>query len=1826
MTPDRLPSPLRRMTWDGEQWVTLEASQSTVSDESRRKWFEWANGQQLQPNAVVAANTALELLSTGATAAAAAAAGFIAASRGTMEHVNLLKAEATWIESVVEDLKRQKADAPASLIARYQARHDAVDGAMRLYWSPTAQAAKQVASRPAGEIAQEAEAQRRRNEEARLTAEAQARIRVDEDLRQKRADQEWERRVANVPETAAPSAVTPIAPAPSRPARPPKPPSPPRPPRPSLQEFLSENSILVVSYMGAFLLFVATLLFELYTIKLAGELRFGGVLGLDLIFAAAGVGGLRSKRLRIVGQTYVAIFALLAPLVFVAAYVFLDLHAKGITMDLAFAVSGFACCVLYVALTLRLRVHAYGVLAMLALPVAWFGTADLLNLGVWRGPAFSLLPIVYTLVLFESPRLKVAGDRFSRFALPFVHASAGVALALTIYSLATSDTGWVRWVFASTALGLTVAYTAFRALGGARYGSALAQSALVLAASAAILDSSFGVWRATALSPLVVFFTVVQLRPPWLGPRAQRFAQDARIFVHISAAVVLMALLAELVRMVEWIPWAVAIALAAVAAGYALNRRLGGREPEAIAALASIGAAWTAGVHDIGLADWGAVAITPLLLVYAVAGRRAFSAYADYFVHAGALTAVIFLFLSSPGFVPRDWAIAATFGGLTVGYGAHRVLGAREPSGSFALASFVVTWVMVVDALGVSPWRGPALAPLAVILSVLASRKWRFIPASTQYFTHATLLVALGLVAVDMERAGTWMPAVGVAAAAPFGLAYLVDLTLRRREESAIIALVLLGTAWVCGADALHLGIWRGAAIAPLAVVYAVIESRGARFGPIGELLARYTRYLTHAATAAALAFAFGDMIAAGHWIVWTGSVTVAVITAAYLVSAVLGRSLDSALVAQVAFGAAWSLISTDLNLGEWRGPSLTALVAVYGLVTYRGKRLGPLGGLFARYGVYRAHAAAGLALIFTGYSVGAADAWLTGSITATFLGLAIAYGLICFIGGPLEMAVLALAAFGLAWAAASHDLRLGQWRPTAIALLPAMYAAITYRGQLLGDAGRKFARHGVLFIYAGGGLAFLVLFYVLLAAGVWLPWVAASMFGVLAASYLFAVWLGGGAELGLLFKTAFGLAWVAATFDLVPAAWWPASVAPLVALYTVAAYRGAMARRVGVTIGELAMPFVHIAAGTVVLLAVIETARAGAWLPWSVTVAAFAVSASYFLYSVLSGEVEGPISSMAVLVIGWAGLGQDLNLNSWRGTFLAALGLVFASTTFRGRRLGRAGALFADWSEWFVHAVAVLGLGWVVLDPSHFAASGPVAAVLGMIAVVYALYAWLSGRQPALLVTASAVTLSAVFEINALGLDLAYTSAALTVLAGIGAAVTHFTRDRFFRAGLYVLLVLQLASVATLNPAEHLTEAASLLVATAIVAWVARDSKVSAWLLFTCALFAVDWYWLAQSLPRPPSLTDGSWVAVYGPLPLVFGLVALGLRSLGGRGWAWPLYGFAGAGTVVVSIGALLYGYFELAGALILAYSALLYATSAVEKFWEGAVAAGLSTAFGFWLLLYAAQAAMEWYPAATFGTSALLYALQVPWEVRFARTSDWVQSHRLTGLGGAAISALSSFAFFGLLKPHDWGALAAAAGLIGFGALVIVDGRRHGRPELDYLGAVLMSLAGLWFAFYLGAQSLEWYVILPGAFIVASGVRLPYDDRVRLPNLRLIARILTGAGMFLILGTSAVLTVLEPPNAWLYTSALVVEGVVAVLAGIGFKNRVLLIGGSAGIGISALRAIFVGLTQGWLPVWVVFFVVSIILLGLGAALALMRDRLPQARTRFGETWRDWN
>ena len=62
-------------------------------------------------------------------------------------------------------------------------------------------------------------------------------------------------------------------------------PAPSRPPI-SLRDLFAEHSVLILASLGAFLLVVATVLFELYgTTGLGGGVRLAAVVALDLIFA-----------------------------------------------------------------------------------------------------------------------------------------------------------------------------------------------------------------------------------------------------------------------------------------------------------------------------------------------------------------------------------------------------------------------------------------------------------------------------------------------------------------------------------------------------------------------------------------------------------------------------------------------------------------------------------------------------------------------------------------------------------------------------------------------------------------------------------------------------------------------------------------------------------------------------------------------------------------------------------------------------------------------------------------------------------------------------------------------------------------------------------------------------------------------------------------------------------------------------------------------------------------------------------------------------------------------------------------------------------------------------------------------------------------------------------------------------------------------------------------------------------------------------------------------------------------------------------------------------
>ncbi|HEX7263618.1 MAG TPA: hypothetical protein VF383_05520, partial [Candidatus Dormibacteraeota bacterium] len=175
-------------------------------------------------------------------------------------------------------------------------------------------------------------------------------------------------------------------------------PVPPAPPVPgiSLREIFAEHSVLILAALGAFLLVVATVLFELYgTVGLGGGIRLGAVVALNLVFAGAGYLAHRQERLRSVGSIYIALAAVLLPLVGIAAWTFLALGSRGITVDQALAVTAIACAGAYGFLARNLGLRAYGEMAGVAVLVASWGLSGTIAGDHWRSIGLAVTPLVY---------------------------------------------------------------------------------------------------------------------------------------------------------------------------------------------------------------------------------------------------------------------------------------------------------------------------------------------------------------------------------------------------------------------------------------------------------------------------------------------------------------------------------------------------------------------------------------------------------------------------------------------------------------------------------------------------------------------------------------------------------------------------------------------------------------------------------------------------------------------------------------------------------------------------------------------------------------------------------------------------------------------------------------------------------------------------------------------------------------------------------------------------------------------------------------------------------------------------------------------------------------------------------------------------------------------------------------------------------------------------------------------------------------------------------------------------------------------------------------
>jgi hypothetical protein len=227
----------------------------------------------------------------------------------------------------------------------------------------------------------------------------------------------------------------------------------------------------------------------------------------------------------------------------------------------------------------------------------------------------------------------------------------------------------------------------------------------------------------------------------------------------------------------------------------------------------------------------------------------------------------------------------------------------------------------------------------------------------------------------------------------------------------------------------------------------------------------------------------------------------------------------------------------------------------------------------------------------------------------------------------------------------------------------------------------------------------------------------------------------------------------------------------------------------------------------------------------------------------------------------------------------------------------------------------------------------------------------------------------------------------------------------------------------------------------------------------------------------------------------------------------------------------------------------------------------------------------------------------------------------HELSALGVLALNALISFGGPGFTAAGSTGALTSLVADLTLAGLVLGYGRTEAIAGADYVAALIASLGGFWIARFFDLTNAQFAVLLPGACLLVIGLVMRRRSHID----RIWSDVSLGAGAALLLGTSWIQTYAGPgDDTSIYTALLVVEGIVAVGAGISIKSRVLVTTGGAAISLAALRALFQVIQV--VPLSVVFGAVALLILAVAAVLALGRDQLRDAGTAVGGFWRDWS
>ncbi|MFI5273951.1 MAG: hypothetical protein ACHQ4H_13035 [Ktedonobacterales bacterium] len=620
-----------------------------------------------------------------------------------------------------------------------------------------------------------------------------------------------------------PTAVTPppLAPAASAPAPAATTTAGPAAARPifTWRAFLADQAIAIMAYLGGFLLLIATLSFEVGAWQVLGnQIKLAIVLAVYVLFGVLGFALRRSTQLRTVGRAYLGVFALLTPLVALAAYRF-ELQGLGFPVAGMVCVAAAYAAVIYLALAWRTGFVTYAYLGWTALVVAAMAIPQWAGAGrEWEVAALASSALIMVLIV-SLPRtmpalVRTPGVQVGTIA-SVVAALGSLILGLTLWSshaivpafFAASPAAYAAAAVVVAPLAVSWSL-AWRRLPVSRTMSPLVRDALDWLAAVALTQAAIGVaaWRGASNAAMAEVLTAVALaqlaaalllRVRWMARTWLRYGVEGNALLLAAVATLLTAgaplpdppltfalsagtLIAVAVATLEAAPWL--LLLAGVFASVDYFTLLAGVLPPALGSAvtphAQLLMAFASG--GFALALWAAA-----LGLRAVPRTRRYGLPIYAVALGNALYVLLFVTLQTPGFQTTM---------LVVLTGAAFVAAWRErqPELGGIVTGFFGLLAVLPLTLGVrNDWTVSAVvlvaSLLAIAVRVTLGRRWAFVFYVIALW--ATLLAGFELTIFPMSTTSVELLGLSFAAATLLAAALLATVValLERRPEVMVV-------------------------------------------------------------------------------------------------------------------------------------------------------------------------------------------------------------------------------------------------------------------------------------------------------------------------------------------------------------------------------------------------------------------------------------------------------------------------------------------------------------------------------------------------------------------------------------------------------------------------------------------------------------------------------------------------------------------------------------------------------------------------------------------------------------------------------------------------------------------------------------------------------------------------------------------------------------------------------------------------------------------------------------------------------------------------------